>query len=193
MTKELIRELRNAAATTGLDGIVDLLVRAAAALAYHAALNEVLNDTNEQLREDRQESWDYADRIADAGETMPSADIAALRKDINAADFGVPAEWAERAENYARWVVASERDAWKDDSALANMFWDFADSEHCYDSIKDLLNDEWRNISIDVGDLFTIQRAAKMENINIRVTSIDDESRATEFEVINAAMTKETK
>jgi hypothetical protein len=28
---------------------------------------------------------------------------------INAKDFGVPAEFAERAENYARWAAAAER------------------------------------------------------------------------------------
>jgi hypothetical protein len=30
---------------------------------------------------------------------------------INAKDFGVPAEFAECAENYARWVAAAEREA----------------------------------------------------------------------------------
>ena len=30
---------------------------------------------------------------------------------INAMDFGVPPLFAERAENYARWAVASEREA----------------------------------------------------------------------------------
>lgn len=36
-----------------------------------------------------------------------------LRTDppINARDFGVPAEFAERAESYARWAVAQEREA----------------------------------------------------------------------------------
>jgi hypothetical protein len=29
---------------------------------------------------------------------------------INAKDFGVPAEFAERAENYAQWAIAAERD-----------------------------------------------------------------------------------
>ena len=30
---------------------------------------------------------------------------------INAMDFGVPPLFAERAENYARWAVAAEREA----------------------------------------------------------------------------------
>ena len=29
---------------------------------------------------------------------------------INAKDFGVPAEFAERAENYVQWAIAAERD-----------------------------------------------------------------------------------
>lgn len=34
-----------------------------------------------------------------------------LRDPITAADFGVSAEYLECAENYARWVIASEREA----------------------------------------------------------------------------------
>lgn len=85
-------------------------------------------------------------------------------------------------------AAEKERDSLKADASRANMFWDHADSERCYDSIDELLNYEWCNGSLEVGALFTVQRAVKMANINIRVTSIDDESGDTEFEVIDAAM-----
>lgn len=33
---------------------------------------------------------------------------------INATDFGVPPPFAEKAENFARWAIAQEREACKD-------------------------------------------------------------------------------
>ena len=40
-----------------------------------------------------------------------SEDIHRTNPPINAMDFGVPPLFAERAENYARWAVAAEREA----------------------------------------------------------------------------------
>ena len=42
---------------------------------------------------------------------MTRDDIIRSSPPINAEDFGVPAEFAERAENYVRWAVAAEREA----------------------------------------------------------------------------------
>ena len=39
-----------------------------------------------------------------------SGDIMRTNPPINAMDFGVPPLFAERAENYARWAVAAERE-----------------------------------------------------------------------------------
>ena len=39
-----------------------------------------------------------------------SEDIIRTNPPINAMDFGVPPLFAERAENYARWAVAAERE-----------------------------------------------------------------------------------
>ena len=48
---------------------------------------------------------------------------------INAMDFGVPPLFAERAENYARWAVAAEREACaKQLDALGN--------DHCAAAIR---------------------------------------------------------
>ena len=42
---------------------------------------------------------------------MRTTDKLRTNPPISALDFGVPAEYAERAESYARWAVAQEREA----------------------------------------------------------------------------------
>jgi hypothetical protein len=70
----------------------------------------------------------------------------------------------------------------------ADMFWNHDDAEQLYSSIEEFLNDEICNgAPLEVGHTRTIQRAVRLPNIEIRVTSIDEESCEAEYEVVQAA------
>ena len=71
----------------------------------------------------------------------------------------------------------------------ADMFWNNDDAEQPYGSIDEFLNDEICNgLPVEVGAIYTIQRAVALPKIQIRVTSVDDNECEAEYEVIDAAM-----
>lgn len=70
----------------------------------------------------------------------------------------------------------------------ADMFWNHDDAEQLYSSIEEFLNDEICNgAPLEVGHTRTIQRAVRLSNLEIRITSIDEESCDAEYEVVQAA------
>ena len=79
-------------------------------------------------------------------------------------------------------LVEVEKDA-------ADMFWNNDDAEKPYGSIDEFLNDEICNgLPVEVGAIYTIQRAVALPKIQIRVTSVDDNECEAEYEVVDAAM-----
>ena len=71
----------------------------------------------------------------------------------------------------------------------ADMFWNNDDAEKPYGSIDEFLNDEICNgLPVEVGAIYTIQRAVALPKIQIRVTSVDDNECEAAYEVIDAAM-----
>jgi hypothetical protein len=65
-----------------------------------------------------------------------------------------------------------------------DMFWKAADSDTNYASIDELLNDEWCNGSIEVGETRQVMRALSLPNVTIKVTRIDDDSGDIEYAVL---------
>lgn len=71
----------------------------------------------------------------------------------------------------------------------ADMFWNNDDAEKPYGSIDEFLNDEICNgMPVEVGAIYTIQRAVALPKIQIRVTSVDDNECEAEYEVIDDAI-----
>lgn len=69
----------------------------------------------------------------------------------------------------------------KSNQTLPSMFWNSDDVEKCHSSIDELLNDEVCNGSLEVGSVFTIQRAVRMPDVEVTVTGIDDESLDVQY------------
>lgn len=69
-----------------------------------------------------------------------------------------------------------------------DMFWNDDDPERPYSSIDEFLNDEICNgTELEVGHTRTIQRAIRLPNIEIRITSVRGEECEADYEVIAAA------
>ena len=73
----------------------------------------------------------------------------------------------------------------------ADMFWNHDDAERSHDSLDELLNDELCNGTLEVGAVFTIQRAISLPNIKILVTAIDDNECEAQYEVIADELSKD--
>ena len=83
--------------------------------------------------------------------------------------------------------------ALREQALKPDMFWDDADPEKPYGSIDEFLNHEICNgMPLEVGDVRTVQRAIRLENISIRITAIDDEECEAEYEVIAAINAKKS-
>lgn len=67
---------------------------------------------------------------------------------------------------------------------IADMFWNHDDAERSYDSIDELLNEEICNGCLEVGAVFTIQRAISHPMIKILVTAIDTNECQAQYEVV---------
>lgn len=68
-----------------------------------------------------------------------------------------------------------------------DMFWNNADPERQHGSIEEFLNDEiCQGQPVEVGAVYTIQQAKRLPNVQIKVTSIDEESCEAEYEVLSA-------
>lgn len=79
------------------------------ARATNAELLVALKRVMKLAEEHGSKDWQEAENAGWRGMTR-GADIR-TSPPINALDFGVPGEFSERAESYARWAVAMERDA----------------------------------------------------------------------------------
>jgi hypothetical protein len=68
-----------------------------------------------------------------------------------------------------------------------DMFWNHDDADKLYSSISEFLNDEMCNgTDIAVGDIRTVQRAARLPNIDIRITSVNDDECDADYEIVEA-------
>ena len=71
--------------------------------------------------------------------------------------------------------------------AEPDMFWNHDDADKLYSSISEFLNDEICNgTELAVGDIRTIQRAVRLPNIDIRITSVDEDECDAEYEIVEA-------
>lgn len=90
---------------------------------------------------------------------------------------------AEQMREYARAAIALS----KQDSGDADMFWDADDPEQCAESVHEVIDREYGNGSVNIGDTMTIQRAAKLPNIQVRIVAAEDDADDWDYEVIDAA------
>lgn len=67
-----------------------------------------------------------------------------------------------------------------------DMFWNDADPEHCGDSIFEIIDREWANGALVVGDTMIIQRAVRMENITVCVIPDAQNPEYVDYEIIKA-------
>ena len=65
-----------------------------------------------------------------------------------------------------------------------DLFWNDADPEHCGDSIFELVDREWANGAIDVGDTMVVQRAVRLENITVRVIPDAKNPEYIDYEIV---------
>ena len=71
--------------------------------------------------------------------------------------------------------------------AVPDMFWNHDDADKLYSSISEFLNDEICNgTELAVGDIRTIQRAVRLPNVDIRITSVDEDECDAEYEIVEA-------
>jgi hypothetical protein len=69
----------------------------------------------------------------------------------------------------------------------ADMFWNHDDADNLYSSISEFLNDEMCNgTPLEVGDIRTVQRAVRLPNIDIRITSVNDDECDADYEIVEA-------
>ena len=69
----------------------------------------------------------------------------------------------------------------------ADMFWNNDDPERCADSIHEVLEWEWQDGILQVGDIRTIQQAMKMPNVRVRVTSAKNDEDGFDYDFIEPA------
>jgi len=68
---------------------------------------------------------------------------------------------------------------------VVDMFWNHDDPEKPYSSISEFLNDEMCNgTELTVGDIRTVQRALRLPNIDIRITSINEDECDADYEIV---------
>lgn len=71
--------------------------------------------------------------------------------------------------------------------AVPDMFWNHDDADKLYSSISEFLNDEICNgTELAVGDIRTVQRAVRLPNIDIRITSVDENECDADYEIVEA-------
>ena len=102
-------------------------------------------------------------------------------KDFAASEYKTKVEAQTTFDALRTRLAEVEKDA-------ADMFWNNDDAEKPYGSIDEFLNDEICNgLPVEVGAIYTIQRAVALPKIQIRVTSVDDNECEAEYEVVDAA------
>ena len=71
--------------------------------------------------------------------------------------------------------------------AVPDMFWNHDDADKLYGSISEFLNDEICNgTELAIGDIRTVQRAVRLPNIDIRITSVDEDECDADYEIVEA-------
>lgn len=100
-----------------------------------------------------------------AGIPARDAEIEALRKKID--------------------TLRAQQDADKVD-AEPDMFWNADNPEQCQSSIHNLLVEIQCDRSLHVGNIVEVQRAMRLPNISVRITTVDDDGDL-EFKIINEA------
>lgn len=75
----------------------------------------------------------------------------------------------------------------------ADMFWDADDPERCESSINNVVVEAYSYRGLKVGDIVTIQRAARLPGLEVRVTQVPDGegNGDLEWDVIDAAQAKQ--
>lgn len=68
--------------------------------------------------------------------------------------------------------------------AEPNMFWNDADPERGRDSIHEILDDEWGDGILKVGETRVIQRAVRLANITVRVIADPDDEDSFDYEEV---------
>lgn len=63
----------------------------------------------------------------------------------------------------------------KGGSDVPDMFWNDADPERAFDSIIELVSQEWSNGSVVAGDVMEIQQATRLPNIKVRIVESEDD------------------
>lgn len=92
----------------------------------------------------------------------------------------------KQAEKYAAIATAAPV-AQLSDPPEADMFWNNDDPERCADSIHEVLEREWQDGILQVGDIRTIQQAMKLPNVRVIVTSADGDEDGFDYDLIRCA------
>jgi hypothetical protein len=70
---------------------------------------------------------------------------------------------------------------------VPDMFWNHDDADKLYSSISEFLNDEMcSGTELAIGDIRTVQRAVRLPNIDIRITSVNDDECDADYEIVEA-------
>jgi len=84
-----------------------------------------------------------------------------------------------------RAIEAEEKLAQQVAVPVVDMFWNHDNPEKPYSSISEFLNDEMCNgTELTVGDIRTVQRALRLPNIDIRITSINEDECDADYEIV---------
>ena len=77
-------------------------------------------------------------------------------------------------------------------SDAANMFWNDADPERGHDSIFEVLDAEFGDGVLSIGDTRVIQCAIRLPNITVQVVADPEDEDSFDYEVIAASRTTPT-
>lgn len=70
---------------------------------------------------------------------------------------------------------------------VPDMFWNHDDADKLYSSISEFLNDEMcSGTELAIGDIRTVQRAVRLPNIDIRITSVNDDECDADYKIVEA-------
>lgn len=98
----------------------------------------------------------------------------------------------ERAQLEQEWCELQKlKEAQQVAVPVADMFWNHHDAEKLYGSIPEFLNDEMCNgTPLEVGDILTVQRAVRLPNVDVRITSTNEEECDADYEIVEESNDK---
>lgn len=73
------------------------------------------------------------------------------------------------------------------DAQDADMFWNDDDPETCGECIQEIIDREYGDGTVRIGDTMTIQQAIRLQNIQVRVIAAKDDPDSWDYEIIDAA------